>query len=90
MYVLLKSLDGQMIVRTVDYWEKYMHDIPGHPWKYVTNHTSSSALLKMIELAMDDKPDDEKKRQARADNSPEHVNKKTIIHWTPNNVRGQT
>jgi hypothetical protein len=79
-YVLLKDRQGRMIVRTQTYWTKHMAGDPNGEWLLVTDHISSSALLKMIEIATDNMPDDEKKRMATADNSPEHVNKTEIIH----------
>lgn len=80
MYVLLKNGEGQMIVRRIEYWEKFIN-VGGYVlWTLVTQHPSSSALLKMIEIATDTLPDDEKKRQETANNSPEHINKVEIIH----------
>jgi len=79
-YVLLKDHQGRMIVRSMMYWTKHMAGDPNGQWFLVTDHVSSSALLKMIEIATDNLPDDERKRQATADNSPEHVNKVHVIH----------
>ena len=80
MYILLRDPQGRMIVRHIEYWEKFMRDSTEHMWVRVAEHVSSSTLLKMIEIATDAAPDDEKKRQETANNSPEHINKVEIIH----------
>lgn len=76
MFVLLKASDtGSLLVRKKEYWDNYLKGREYHSLSVVTEHTDPNALLKMIEIATDIAPDDEKKRKAEADNSPAHVHK---------------
>jgi hypothetical protein len=79
MYVLLKE-DGRMIVRTQVYWEKYIKGGGGSRWEVVAEHEDHKALLKMIEIATDTLPENEKNRNELANNSDEHVHKMWPIH----------
>ncbi len=81
LYVLLKASDtGTLLVRRKDYWDNYLNGKDYHSLSVIAEHTDPSALLKMIEIATDIAPDDEKKRKAEADNSPAHVHK---VHPLP-------
>lgn len=78
LYVLLKDQTpgmGNMLVRRKSYWEQFIMGKQYHNLSVVAEHTDANALLKIIEIATDIAPNDEKKRKAEADNSPEHVHK---------------
>ena len=76
LYVLLKASDtGALLVRKKEYWDNYLDGKQYHNLSVVAEHTDHNALLKMIEIATDTAPGDEKKRKAEADNTPAHVHK---------------